>query len=45
MESIMEDRLMTVKQLAEYLRVNDRTVLKLVKGKDDELIDDVRSAT
>jgi excisionase family DNA binding protein len=26
----MEDRLMTIKQLAEYLRVNDRTVLKLV---------------
>src|SRR5450759_1872442 len=26
----MEDRLMTVKQLAEYLSVNDRTVLKLV---------------
>jgi excisionase family DNA binding protein len=26
----MEDRLMTVKQLAEYLCVNDRTVLKLV---------------
>ncbi len=30
MESITEDRLLTVKQLAEYLRVNDRTVLKLV---------------
>src|SRR5512142_121050 len=26
----MEDRLMTVKSLAEYLCVNDRTVLKLV---------------
>jgi excisionase family DNA binding protein len=26
----MEDRLMTIKQLAEYLNVNDRTVLKLV---------------
>lgn len=26
----MDDRLMTIKQLAEYLRVNDRTVLKLV---------------
>lgn len=26
----MEDRLLTVKQLAEYLSVNDRTVLKLV---------------
>jgi excisionase family DNA binding protein len=26
----MNDRLMTIKQLAEYLRVNDRTVLKLV---------------
>lgn len=26
----MEDRLMTVKQLAEYLSINDRTVLKLV---------------
>lgn len=26
----MEDRLMTIKQLAEYLSVNDRTVLKLV---------------
>ena len=26
----MEDRLMTVKQLAGYLNVNDRTVLKLV---------------
>ena len=26
----MEDRLMTVKQLAEYLSVNERTVLKLV---------------
>jgi excisionase family DNA binding protein len=27
----MEDRLMTVKQLATYLNVNDRTVLKLVQ--------------
>lgn len=27
----MEDRLMTVKQLANYLNVNDRTVLKLVQ--------------
>jgi excisionase family DNA binding protein len=27
----MEDRLMTIKQLAEYLNVNDRTVLKLVR--------------
>lgn len=27
----MEDRLMTLKQLAEYLNVNDRTVLKLVR--------------
>jgi nitrogen PTS system EIIA component len=27
----MEDRLMTVKQLATYLRVNERTVLKLVQ--------------
>ncbi|HEY6928974.1 MAG TPA: PTS sugar transporter subunit IIA [Thermoanaerobaculia bacterium] len=26
----MEDRLLTIKQLAEYLSVNDRTVLKLV---------------
>lgn len=26
----MDDRLMNIKQLAEYLRVNDRTVLKLV---------------
>jgi excisionase family DNA binding protein len=26
----MEDRLMTIKQLAEYLSINDRTVLKLV---------------
>jgi predicted DNA-binding transcriptional regulator AlpA len=26
----MEDRLMTIKQIAEYLSVNDRTVLKLV---------------
>jgi len=26
----LEDRLMTIKQLAEYLRINDRTVLKLV---------------
>src|SRR6476620_4011291 len=30
MERVAEDRLMTVKQLADYLRVNDRTVLKLV---------------
>lgn len=27
----MEDRLMTIKQLATYLRVNERTVLKLVQ--------------
>src|SRR5512141_154117 len=26
----MEDRLMTIKKLADYLSVNDRTVLKLV---------------
>ncbi len=30
MDSLMEDRLMTVKQLAAYLSVNERTVLKLV---------------
>jgi excisionase family DNA binding protein len=30
MNSYMEDRLMTVKQLAAYLSVNERTVLKLV---------------
>ena len=27
----MEDRLMTARQLAAYLNVNDRTVLKLVQ--------------
>ena len=27
----MDDRLMTIKQLATYLNVNERTVLKLVQ--------------
>ena len=30
MEKLLDDRLMTVRQLAAYLNINERTVLKLV---------------